>query len=306
MTNAPAAAHDTAAPKVSIGLPVYNGERYLRQALDALLGQTFPDFELIIADNASTDATAEICRHYAARDRRIRYIRHPSNIGADPNHHFVVQQARGRYFKWAGDDDLYEPDFLRLCVEALETHPEAVLAHARDGIIDENGELVHVPEYRVDTANPRASGRLRSLLYVSGGNDDYGLMYTDLIRRVPAYGTGGYGSDRVFIAAMALQGPFHHVPEILYFRRDHPHRISRAGKRDRALVNDPRRGSRRWNPMPRMHLEYVMGYCYAIWQAPLPWAERLRCWREVAGWALNRMSPVPVKRFTEADVESAS
>jgi len=291
---------------VSIGLPVYNGERYLAEALDSLLAQTFEDFELIISDNASDDRTEQICREYVARDPRIRYIRQPVNIGADPNHGFVVDLARGRYFKWVGDDDLYDPDFLRLCVEALEARPDVVLATGDDGVIDEDGNLVEVSQYRVDSGNPRPSARLRSLLYVLGGNDDYGVMYTDAIRRLPAYGTGGYGSDRVFTAAMALQGPFHHVPRTLYFRRDHAGRVSRAPRRERAVVNDPRRAGRRWNAMPRLHAEYVAGYLEAIRRAPLSRAERWRCRLEVAGWLLNRARPTRDRRSPVTGLEGAS
>src|SRR5436190_12174806 len=93
-------------PIVSIGLPVFNGERYLRQALDSLLGQDFQDFELIISDNASTDRTAEICRAYVAKDRRIRYYRNESNIGSAPNYRRVFELARGEFFKWCSHDDV--------------------------------------------------------------------------------------------------------------------------------------------------------------------------------------------------------
>src|SRR5919112_5909956 len=105
----------TARPRVTIGLPVYNGERFLEQALDGLLAQTFTDFELIISDNASTDRTPEICQAYAARDSRIRYVRQPENIGAGPNHNILVPMARGEYFKWASHDDLYDPDLVAKC-----------------------------------------------------------------------------------------------------------------------------------------------------------------------------------------------
>jgi hypothetical protein len=100
-----------AAPRLSIGLPVYNGEKYLTESLDALLGQSFEDFELIISDNASTDDTARICKRYMKQDCRIRYIRQQRNIGAAPNHNFVVGQAAGELFKWAsgGADRLRHP-----------------------------------------------------------------------------------------------------------------------------------------------------------------------------------------------------
>ena len=110
----------TATPRLSIGLPVYNGERYLGEALEALLGQTFEDFELIVSDNASTDETARICCSYQKRDRRIRYFRQPKNIGLAPNHNFVLGQARGELYKSAHHDDLCARDLLQRCVDALE------------------------------------------------------------------------------------------------------------------------------------------------------------------------------------------
>jgi glycosyltransferase involved in cell wall biosynthesis len=110
-----------ASPRLSVGLPVYNGQNYLADSLDAILSQSYSDFELVISDNASTDATEEICRDYARRDDRIRYIRQPKNLGMAPNHDVVMRESRGEYFKWASHDDLYGTDLLARCVEALRS-----------------------------------------------------------------------------------------------------------------------------------------------------------------------------------------
>src|SRR6266508_180906 len=96
------------APLVSIGMPVFNGQRFIRQALDSLLSMDYPNFELIISDNASTDGTAEICQDYAARDRRIRFYRNAKNEGAFGNFARVLALARGNYFMWAAHDDIWE------------------------------------------------------------------------------------------------------------------------------------------------------------------------------------------------------
>ena len=119
-----------AVPRLSIGLPVYNGENFLAESLEALLGQSFEDFELIISDNASTDETAAICRRYGQQDSRIRYVRQPRNVGCASNHNFLVGQARGELFKWASHDDLYARDLLERCVDALDEYPYVVLAHS--------------------------------------------------------------------------------------------------------------------------------------------------------------------------------
>ena len=114
-------------PAVSIGLPVYNGEAFLARALDSLLAQTFADFEIVVSDNASTDATAEICAAYAERDPRIRYHRHARNGGAAANYNFTVEMARGAYFKWMAHDDLVAPGFLQTCMDAFARAPESVV-----------------------------------------------------------------------------------------------------------------------------------------------------------------------------------
>jgi glycosyltransferase involved in cell wall biosynthesis len=119
-------------PRVSIGLPVYNGENYLAETLDSILAQTFTDFEVIISDNASTDRTETICRQYAAQDRRIRYLRNTSNLGAAKNYNRVFELSQGEYFKWNGHDDPLAPVFLERCVAVLDRHPGVVLCFARN------------------------------------------------------------------------------------------------------------------------------------------------------------------------------
>jgi len=99
-------------PQVSIGMPVYNGAKFIREALDSLLAQTFTDFELIISDNASTDETEAICQEYAAKDARIRYVRQAKNLGAVANFKFVLDEAVGEYFMWAAHDDKWSKAYL--------------------------------------------------------------------------------------------------------------------------------------------------------------------------------------------------
>ncbi len=277
-------------PTLTVGLPVYNGAEYLSQSLDALLAQTYKDFELVISDNASSDETADICRDYAQRDERISYIRQPVNIGAAPNHNFLVGQARGRYFKWASHDDLYAPELLEKCVQVLESRPDAVLAHCWDALIDEGGRVLQAAPYALDTANPSPSARLRSLLYTRGGNDFYGVIRTDTLRRVGPHGTY-YNADRTIVSSLCLQGPFLQVPEVLYWRRDHEHRASRGGHRAVAAALAPGRADRWRHPMVRMYVEYVHGFVQAIRRAPLTSAERNRCLAEVGLWFWSCLPP---------------
>ena len=121
---------------VTIGLPVYNGERYLRPAIESILAQSFPHFELVISDNASTDGTEAICRDDADRDERVRYYRNTANLGMSRNFNLTFERATGRYFKWAADDDLLEPQYLARCVQVLDRDPGVILCHSQVRIID--------------------------------------------------------------------------------------------------------------------------------------------------------------------------
>ena len=129
-------------PRVTVGVPVFNGESFLAETLDSLLNQTFSDFEIVISDNASTDRTEEICRAYAARDPRIRYYRSDANRGAAWNHNRVFELARGEYFKWNSADDLCAPEFLARCVAALDEDASAIMVCSNVLVSDDYGEAV--------------------------------------------------------------------------------------------------------------------------------------------------------------------
>ena len=118
-------------PQVSIGMPVYNGEPFIREALDSLLAQTFTDFELTISDNASTDGTEAICREYAAKDARIRYVRQTENRGAAANFQFVLDEAVGEYFMWAAADDVWAESFLQKTIYSLQSNQTSSFAMCR-------------------------------------------------------------------------------------------------------------------------------------------------------------------------------
>jgi glycosyltransferase involved in cell wall biosynthesis len=281
-----------AAPRLSIGLPVYNGENFLAESIEALLGQSYEDFELIISDNFSTDATAEICRHYGGLDCRIRYFRQPRNIGLAPNCNFLVGQARGEFYKEASHDDLYARDLLERCVDGLDEYPQVVLVHSWTAMIDGSGAVTKALKYPLATSSPRAPERFRSLLFDSGGDDDGGVIRTEVLRRA-ARKDSYHHSDRTIIAELGLHGPFYQVPDWLYFRRDHPNRAERACPtvRSRCANMDPRRADPLRHPVIRLHAEYVWGYIAAIRGAPLSSAERHECFRHLARWLASRARP---------------
>lgn len=290
----------TAVPRLSIGLPVYNGEQYLAESLDALLGQSYEDFELIISDNASTDGTEDICRRYLAQDPRICYFRQPRNIGAAPNHNFVFRQARGELFKWASHDDLYGRDLLLRCVEALDEYPHVVLSHAWQAIIDGAGNITQSVDYPLATDSLRAPERFRSMLFAVAGDDFYGVIRADVLRRIAPHDSYHH-ADRTIVAEIGLHGPFYQVPELLYFRRDHPDRAERANptKRSRCANLDPRRADRLRHPTVRLLSDYVWGFVAVIRRAPLSAADRSRCYRHLALWLASRALPGSSQRIED-------
>jgi glycosyltransferase involved in cell wall biosynthesis len=289
-----------AVPRLTIGLPVYNGEKYLAESLDALLAQSYGDYTMIISDNASTDATEEICRQYVANDSRLSYFRQPVNLGATPNHNYCFEQSDSELFKWASYDDLYGKDLLARCVEALDDDPHLVLAHSYQAIIDGAGDIVIEVDYPLDTANEHAPDRFRSLLFDVGGDDFYGVMRSDILRRTPLNGSYHH-SDRTIMAELALYGRFYQVPEQLFFRRDHPDRAERAKPtiRSRSANMEPRRASRLRNPTVRLVGEYVNGFVGGIRRAPLSSADRRQCYGHLARWVADRAVRRPRQRIED-------
>jgi glycosyltransferase involved in cell wall biosynthesis len=276
-------------PRLAIGLPVYNGAAYLAESIEALLGQTYTDFELIISDNASTDATESICRRYATQDPRVRYIRQPRNIGAIPNHNAVFAASRTELFKWASDDDLYARDLVERCVASLDEQPDVVLAHSWTALIDDAGTVVEAMPYPLATSSPDVGVRFRSMLFDDGGDDDYGVIRADVLRRIPPYDSY-HRSDRTIIAELALHGRFHQVPEWLYFRRQHGGSIEATQRtiREKAVAWDPRRASRWRHPVVRLLGEYVWAYVAAILRSPLSVSEQVACFRGLVSWLAGR------------------
>ena len=291
-----------AAPRLSIGLPVYNGDKYLSGSLESLLGQTYAEFELIISDNASTDGTAEICRHYAGQDSRIRYVRQGRNIGCAPNHNFVLTEARGELFKSASHDDLYANDLIERCIEALDEDPRVVLAHSWSAGIDSSGMVTHLVDYPVATESARAPDRLRSMLFDGWGDDEGGVVRMEVLRRTAPHASYHF-ADRTFTVELALHGPFHMVPDRLYFRRYHPEQGGRnSSVRSRCANLDPRRADRLRHPTVRLYAEYVWGFVDAIRRAPLSTADRTECYRVLARWAAGRAPSVGARAIRGRDL----
>jgi len=208
---------------------VFNGERFLSEALDSVLAQTFRDFELVISDNASTDRTEQICRSYASHDPRVQYYRSNINRGAAWNHNRVFELARGEYFKWWSHDDLCAPEFLERCVTVLDGDPGVVLCFARTQIID--AERQPVTKWVISTIacadSLRPHQRFRGVLNPKHWCFPvYGLGRASFLGQTRLIGNYT-GSDGVLLADLALRGRFHEIPSALSFNRDHPSRSIR-------------------------------------------------------------------------------
>lgn len=279
---------DSLTPKVSIALPVYNGENYLQDALDSLLSQSYEKFELIIGDNASTDATKKICEAYAKKDPRIRYFRHDTNIGAAANYNYVFELARGEYFKWAAHDDVCSPDYLKSCVEKLESDPSVVLCCPKEIAIDKDGEIMenYMDKYRPLNHLSSASTyqRFYDLSCLNHGCFMvFGLTRTAILKQTPKI-ANYLGSDRVLVAELSLSGRFWESPEAIYFRR-HSEQYC-------ALENDSTRTD--WfNPDTKQKFAYVnsknfIEYGKAIYRVNSSWLQKISCYSILVVWVLKK------------------
>ena len=215
--------------RVSIGLPVYNGEKYLKEAIDSILAQTFKDFELIISDNASTDRTSQICESYVNKDVRIRYYRNEKNLGASGNFNRVFELSTGVYFKWASHDDIIAPDYIFKCVEVLDKDDLIVLCNSKVKFIDECGKFILDYNIILNKVNsPKPQDRFGDIISLHHWCFDiFGLIRSESLRKTSLIQSYP-GSDRTLLAQLSLLGRFYEIPQYLFFNRDHQERSVRA------------------------------------------------------------------------------
>ena len=229
----------TVRPQLSIGLPVYNGEKFLASVFDCFAAQTFRDYELIVCDNASTDRTSEICEQYAEKDQRIRAYRNERNLGAIGNYNRVYALSSATpFFKWAASDDLCEPTYLETCIRTLDENPDVVLAHTGTVFIDSSGSEFPLDRQSGHYLDPitgvrRApdstkigdSGRAVRRFWQVLSDAQWGTHMFGVIRR-PALAETGLlrnfpSSDRLLLSELALLGRFKASPERLFQKRFH-------------------------------------------------------------------------------------
>lgn len=277
-----------ATPTVSVGMPVYNGERYLAAALESLVDQNFDDLEIIVSDNCSTDATETIARSFASRDPRVRYVRNSRNIGAAPNFNQAFALSAGRYFKWAAHDDVCLPDFVGRCVEALEADPDAVLAYPSPLDIDEDGRVIGPRDAGRDFTKETPFARFRDqMVKAHAALPLFGVIRAHVLERTPLHGNY-HGADRVLLAELALYGKFLEVPEQLYLHREHPRRGTYAHATNQEHVA--------WYKPDRAGLisfpwwQRLGGYLSAATRAPIGASQTARCYVQMLGWCKGMRS----------------
>ena len=257
-------------PRVSIGLPVFNGERYLARALDSLVAQNFEDFELIISDNASTDGTAQICQEYAGRDRRITVHRNERNIGAVGNFNRTLNLASSEYFKWAAHDDWCAPEYLSRCVEVLDGDPSMVLCFTAMGVADEEGTVFRVRREKLDgAASTRPRTRFHTVLWalVDCTSPVFGLMRASTLRDNGLALPNAPELDRILIGELSLYGGIRQLPEILFFHHGPPGHP----RRDQWTWMDPANK----NKIRATTARITQRHAAALWRAPIGVADKV-------------------------------
>lgn len=267
-------------PRVTIGIPVYNGEQYLAEALDCLLSQTLQAFEIVVSDNCSTDGTEPLCRAYAARDRRVRYFRAERNFGAAWNHNRTVELASGEYFKLHCYDDLCAPTFLEECVAVLDREPAVVLCYPQFVRVDAEGKPLASRRSKV-RGNAEPDERFRTLiLWRDTCEEMQGVVRTDVLRQTRLIGSYSNSDDNL-LAELALRGQFYEVPKALFFHRVHDQQSTTVYDRlARVAWFDPAAAGRLHFPFCRQFREYAA----LIGRAPLSIREKRRCYVHLLEW----------------------
>jgi len=262
-------------PRVSFGVPVRNGAGTVGRCLESILRQDFGDFEIIVSDNASTDATCQRVEEFMARDSRIRLIRQPENVGLIENFNQLARAAHGELFRWVGADDWLEPDYTSSCVAALDADPKAIVATSGFELVDRHGEAVSRAWAGGFLESRSPCRRLAQMLtFFHAGLGVYEPNYA-MVRTAVLLASGllpiHRHCDWLFAAKLSLMGPFVHVPKLLFHRGwSYPDRISLAGLAGRL------------HPIPRASLEpsvlnLYVGLVGVVGRAGLPPTEDLAC-----------------------------
>lgn len=263
-------------PTLSVGMPVYNGEQFIREALDSILSQSLADFEVVISDNASTDATEDICRDYASRDHRIRYLRNAENLGATANYNVVARRSTGKYFKWASSNDICRPSFFEKCVAVLEDRDDVILCYPRTRLFESDLHAATDYEDKLDLMQDDPCERFIALLRnIRLNNIMNGVMRAEPLKATPLIADIFCG-DRNPMADLVLQGKFHELPEYLFYRRMDEQSATHRKSADEVLAHfDPKMKK----PLRNQFVKGLMLYFQSVRKAAIPAGTKLRLYR---------------------------
>jgi glycosyltransferase involved in cell wall biosynthesis len=267
-------------PRVTLAMPVYNGEAYIGIAIESILIQSFENFELIITDNASVDNTEAICRGLAQKDSRIRYFRSEKNLGAAANYNLGNQLARGEYLKWCAHDDFISKDYILRAVHALDSDPEAVAAYGPLQMIDTNGNPAQAESATLEgLENPDAAWRFMKVVRTGGScGAIFGLFRRKALVRTLLH-QPYYSSDRALLAEMALLGRFIFVPEITFFNRTHPARsMSLTDRVARMKWQSATTGKLALERLPLLRQLFAIAWRHRHAVSPIRTIPRLTAW----------------------------
>lgn len=259
-------------PLVSIGLPVFNGQKFIEKVLKTLINQSYKHFELIISDNASTDRTSSICKNYALRDRRIYYLRQKSNIGIINNFNYVLSKAKGKYFMWASDDDYWDDNFITTLKKALDTHPDYGVAMSSVSRVDEKGlpiDKILLTEKNDLTNLDYISIAKKLLIGVRIHLYIYGLFRTNLLKKLMSRPFPQcIGGDRVLITELALTTHFYSYDRILFSKT-----ISKKSIASRYTDDNL---SKEWRKSTK-HIRYIGTMFFRLLGSPfIPFSRKIR------------------------------
>ena len=293
-------------PRVSIGLPVFNGEKYLKEALDSILAQKYQDFELIISDNASTDHTQQICLDYVTKDSRIRYYRNKQNLGAPRNFNKVFKLSSGEYFKWAAYDDVIAPEYIQKCVSVLNNDPSIVLCHSKTNRIDEHSTLVGDYDNRTlrRVSSWKPHERFGDLISIHNPCwSIFGVMRASSLRKTSLH-RSYIGADRNLLAEIGLLGRIYEIPEHLFFRRDHQQAYTRRFCEKDFAINVANYDEQlawwtkdSWTYFPNW--KNLFEFLRSIRRVKLKRIERLLCYNQILKWLIEEGW-----KFLESDIEN--
>ncbi|MFA6490145.1 MAG: glycosyltransferase [Candidatus Micrarchaeia archaeon] len=196
-------------PLVSVVMPVYNSEKYLRETIESVLGQDFPDFEFVIVEDCPTDGSPAIIGEYAKKDRRIVRVRNRKNLGISESRNRGIGAARGKYIMNMDHDDISMPGRMRMQAEYLKRHPGVGIVGSGVIAIDGGGKTIGRREL------PETDAEIRKALPLYAP-----FSHPSTMVRASAYATTG-GYDREFEPADDYE---------LYFRIGRKFKFANIGK----------------------------------------------------------------------------